>query len=261
MMNTMTYTNEQQAWQTLHQFIRNLPDQNDECLPGVKWGDYNQLYTPAFWKMQYISYMQMGENENIYKLGSNILEEVVVCLLGGFGMPSEIGLAAYDRLKEEGLISPFAPFSDIYNALRRPFMLGDGRKVHYRFYNQKSKYLYGLLNRTDLNKIPLHDDIQLRDWLLSVKGIGLKTASWITRNWLDSNNVAILDIHIIRAGLLAGFYTQDTDNLSKHYFKLERQYLAFCKALEVSAAIMDAIIWDFMKKTNKLALNALRKTN
>jgi thermostable 8-oxoguanine DNA glycosylase len=101
----------------------------------------------------------------------------------------------------------------------------------------------------------------LRGWLLTVNGIGLKTASWITRNWLNSNKVAILDVHILRAGVLAGFYKENTENLTKHYFSLEKQYLAFCNALDVSSAIMDAIIWSFMKKTNKLAISALKHTN
>src|SRR5690606_20285359 len=131
----------------------------------------------------------------------------------------------------------------------------------YRFHNQKSKYIHALLNRDDLHEMPLHNDIKFRDWLLTINGVGLKTASWITRNWLNSDNVAILDVHIIRAGLLAGFYEEDTENLTKHYFSLERQYLAFCRALEVSSAIMDAIIWDFMKKTNRLALSALKHAN
>lgn len=254
-------TKEDKVWEELCLFAMQLPSEHQELLPGVTWGDCSQLYTPAFWKMQYVSHKQQDDSNNLYKLGSSILEEIVVCLLGGFGMPSEIGLAAFDRLKKCNLIRRNVSFEEIHTALCTPFILDNGRKVTYRFYNQKSRFIYELLNRPDLHQIPVDNDIRFREWLLTVNGIGLKTASWITRNWLHSENVAILDIHILRAGVLAGFYKENTENLNKHYFSLERQYLAFCNALDVSAAIMDAIIWDFMKKSNKLAINALKHIN
>jgi len=259
-MNTLVETNDQ-VWQELCYYATQLPNEHDELLPGLKWGDCSQLYTPAFWKMQYISHKQFDDTNTIYKLGKTILEEIVVCLLGGFGMPSELGLAAFERLKENNLIRPKVAFDHIYQALYEPFIFEGGRSVRYRFYNQKAKYLSELLNREDLEKIPLDNDILFRKWLLTVDGIGLKTASWITRNWLNSDNVAILDIHILRAGVLAGFYENNIENLDKHYLSLEKKYLEFCNALDVSSSIMDAIIWEFMKKNNKLALNALKHTN
>lgn len=247
-------------WQLICNAARQLPNEDHELMPGVKWGDYSQLYTPAFWKIQYISHMQRAEPKRFYKLGNTILEEIVVCLLGGFGMPSEVGLAAFDRLKKRNLIIPGVSWNELFDALSQPFDLSGGKRVTYRFYNQRTKYLHKLLNKQDLDVIPVHSDLELRKWLLSVDGIGLKTASWITRNWLDSDRVAILDIHILRAGLLAGFYEKEYD-LNKYYLDLERQYLSFCEALEVSSGIMDAIIWEFMKKTNRLAISALKHSN
>lgn len=41
-----------------------------------------------------------------YKLRENILEEVAACILGGYGIPAEMGLVAFDRLKNENLIKP-----------------------------------------------------------------------------------------------------------------------------------------------------------
>ena len=132
----------------------------------------------------------------------------------------------------------------------------DGTMKRYRFYNQKSKYIYRFLHRNDLSYIPSDDDISFRNWLLTVDGIGFKTASWITRNWLQSENVAILDIHILRAGKIAGFFGE-TGDVAKKYHNLENNYIDFCKALEVLPSNMDAIIWNYMKKTNKLALQVL----
>jgi len=232
-----------------------LPDQDIELLPGIKWGHYCQLYTPAFWKFMYLIYGSQIDSRH-HKIGSDIIEEVVACLLGGYGMPSELGIAAFKRLQEDSLIKPGVSYCKIEKALFAPFEMEDGTMKRYRFYNQKSKYIYRFLHRNDLSYIPSDDDISFRNWLLTVDGIGFKTASWITRNWLQSENVAILDIHILRAGKIAGFFGE-TGDVAKKYLNLENNYIDFCKALEVLPSNMDAIIWNYMKKTNKLALQVL----
>ena len=240
-------------WRNLEPIVDAFPNANEDVLPGIKWGHFTQLYTPAFWKLQYI--LSDFSSFNIsHKLACNIIEEIVMCILGGYGIPSEMGIIAFDRLKERGLICSKASYKDIYDALSSPFDLVSGKQVTYRFFNQKSRYIYKFLSRNDLISIPDSDDILLRDWLLSVDGIGLKTASWVTRNWLNSNNVAILDIHVLRAGKLTGFFESE---VLSDYLRQERQYLEFCNAINVEASNMDAIIWSFMKKNTKLVIKTL----
>ena len=82
----------------------------------------------------------------------------------------------------------------------------------------------------------------LRDWLTRIPGIGFKTASWVARNWLDADDVAILDIHILRAGVLAGFL-DSTLTVERHYRELEEQFLAFSAGLGVRASELDALMW------------------
>jgi len=236
---------------------KSIPDEDYELLPGIKWGNYCQLYTPAFWKFMYLVY-ESKLNFKEHRIGSNIIEEIVACLLGGYGMPSELGLAAFKRLKENCLIRRSTSYCKIKEALSMPFEMENGLKK-YRFYNQKSRYVYRFLQRDDLNCISLKDDLSFRNWLLTVEGIGFKTASWITRNWLQSENVAILDIHIIRAGRIAGFFDENID-VSRKYLDMENNFINFCKALEVLPSNMDAIIWNYMKRTNKLALQVLNNS-
>lgn len=240
-------------WQTTKSIIENFPEESDELLPGIRWGNYVQLYTPAFWKLQYLL-SDFSNKESCHRLASNITEEIVMCILGGYGIPSEMGIMAFNRLKEQQLIKRNIGFNDIYIALSSPFENNKGKQIYYRFHNQKAKYIHSFLNRSDIDEIPEDNDIVLRNWLLSLSGIGLKTASWITRNWLKSNNVAILDVHVLRAGKLTGFFEHET---LRDYLQQEKQYLDFCSALEVQAADMDAIIWQFMKKNTKLAAKAL----
>jgi N-glycosylase/DNA lyase len=240
---------------TLRQLEYYLPHEESELLPGVKWGHYCQLYTPAFWKFMYLS-SGIQDEQNFHRLTSTVIEEIVACLLGGFGMPAELGLAAFNRLQEKDLIEPGTSLAKIKRALSKPFLFSDGSRKQYRFYNQKSKYVFNFLQRDDLDSIPVDDDLEFRNWLLTIGGIGPKTASWVTRNWLQSENVAILDIHVLRAGIIAGIFDIEHD-VSSEYFTLETSYLSFCKALDVLPSNMDAIIWNYMKKTNKLALKVI----
>lgn len=241
----------------LRKLAGNLPHRSEEVMPGIQWGDCAQPYTPAFWKFQYNLHGSSLREEINYRLGETIIEEISACILGGFGIPSEIGIMAFNRLKDEGLIRHKVSKSELFEALSRPFILSNGKSIKYRFYNQKSTYLFSLLQRDDLSAIPVKNGKNLRNWLLKIDGIGYKTASWIARNWLGCDEVAILDIHIIRAGILVGFYNKGAD-VSKNYLSMEDGYLQFCNALNVNASKMDAIIWDFMKKTNRFAINILK---
>lgn len=246
---------ESALWDDMKSFIADFPDAQTELLPGLKWGTCYQLYTPAFWKLQYLMY-PFTEDSSAHKIGTTLIEEVVQCILGGYGIPSEMGTMAFNRLREQKLITGDVAFERIYEALKTPFITDNGRPVKYRFANQKSYYIYDFLSREDLKNIPCSNDLELRNWLIDLKGIGPKTASWITRNWLRSERVAILDIHILRAGMITGFFEKDL-NIKTQYFSLEASYLNFCNSLAVRPSDMDAIIWSYMKKNNKLALNIL----
>lgn len=247
--------NEYHLWNDINKLNTSIPDNNKELMPGIKWGCFSRLYTPAYWKMQYFLHNQEDNHCINYKLGDNVLEEVVACLLGGFGMKSELGLAAFTRLKNRRLIIAGVDFISILNSLSEPFFLGF-KMVHYRFPNQKAKFITEFLNRKDLNRIPIHCDLTFRNWLLSINGIGPKTASWITRNFLDSENVAIIDVHILRAGIIVGLFSRHLD-LQKDYFKLEKTFIQFCNALEVRPSKMDALMWLQMKESNRTAINLI----
>ena len=51
------------------------------------------------------------------------------------------------------------------------------------------------------------EPLSLREFLLQLHGIGYKTASWIVRNFTGSDDVAIVDIHLRRAGVIAASST------------------------------------------------------
>jgi N-glycosylase/DNA lyase len=250
------FTDQSTIWYSFKHKLCKFPNANQEILPGIKWGNYGQLFTPAFWKFQYLL-ADFTNDKYEHRLSNNIIEEIIFCLLGGYGIPSEMGVLAFKRLKEDVLYTEKIKFNKIFSALNKPFEIENGKKVHYRFANQKSKYIYSFLTKNEHHPISTHCDLEFRNSLLNIEGIGLKTASWITRNWLRSNRVAILDVHLVRAGILTGFFKENI-NLKSDYYKLEKKYLNFCFALDVLASDLDAVIWNYMKNYNRLAIKQLK---
>lgn len=217
--------------------------------------DYCTLYTDAFWKLQYEVYDENYRTQTQSEDRGSYVDEIVACLLGGFGFKAEIGWAAFERLKKRHLIKKGIDYLSIVNALSEPLKVGN-TWTHYRFPRQKSKYVYDFLCRDDLDYAPLENDLAFRSWLLTINGIGPKTASWITRNYFQSDNVAIIDIHLYRAGILTGFVSPDLD-IQKDYFEIEQCFLDYCRSLKVKPSVMDMVMWSNMKMTNKIAISLI----
>lgn len=218
-----------------------LPTPDTEVIPGVPWGAIEAFPTPAYWAYQVYARRLQGERIN-YKLGATLKEEVGACLLGGHGIPASVGLAAFHQVKQFGAFNDEPPSEEkLLEWLKEPILV-NGRLVRYRFAKQKARYLAAALQKLAAEYPPLGSGRALRDWLLDIPGIGYKTASWVARNWLDADDVAILDIHILRAGLLGKFFEVSL-TVERHYLELEEQFIQFSKGLGVRASELDALIW------------------
>jgi thermostable 8-oxoguanine DNA glycosylase len=145
-----------------------------------------------------------------------------------------------------GLIRQGVKQELLEEALGEPFNIR-GRERRYRFPKQKACYLSRCLARLDGFAPEEWSDITLRESLADFPGIGPKTASWIVRNYRDSDAVAILDVHIIRAGRMIGIFGSFADP-QRNYYALEQRFLALAKALNVRASLLDALIWDQMRR-------------
>jgi thermostable 8-oxoguanine DNA glycosylase len=171
--------------------------------------------------------------------------------LGGHGIPAAVGLAAYQRLHERGAFGEQRPSEETIEAwLKEPLQIGP-RQVRYRFAVQKARFLAEALHQ--VQSPPAFDTgKQLRDWLMNLSGVGPKTASWIARNWKDADDVAILDIHIMRIGQVLGLFPRDF-TVVRHYAELESLFLKFSEALDVRPSELDAVIWYEMASSPKAA--------
>jgi N-glycosylase/DNA lyase len=226
-----------------------LPSPTAEVMPGISWGCASEWFTPAFWKYQSKASQAYTQPES-FRLGRSLMEEVAVCLLGGHGLPAELGLAAFYRLRDRKLLRPDVDQAELEQALSEPLRFGE-RTRRYRFPRQKAKFLWHALQAVEALSTSMAPRL-LRDHLTSVPGIGPKTASWIIRNHFGSNDVAILDVHILRAGATMGLFTSCAYP-TKHYFKLEERFLEFCDAIAEPASQVDALMWDFMRRIGPTA--------
>lgn len=211
------------------------------------WGEIWEFGSPCYWRHRY---SEVGEASRNSRLGSDLREEIVACMLGGFGIPAEAALAAFDRImKANALKEPHPRAELLYELLSVPltWVRWDGatESGRYRFARQRSiriaQALHGFESRT-----PPKDEVVLRDWLLDLPGIGMKTASWIVRNQTNSDRVAIIDIHLKRAGNLARFFPI-TWTLPKDYRRFEHAFLAFSRSIDARPSILDSLIWSDMR--------------
>jgi thermostable 8-oxoguanine DNA glycosylase len=214
-----------------------IPPPDALVLTRIPWGAFDDLLTPAYWKGQVWQHEHFGTYRNL-RLGRTLPEEIAACLLGGYGMKAELGLAAFRRLREYGLLTPKTSAATLEQALSAPFLV-QGRLRRYRFPAQKAKYLAACLAQIEQFVEP-QSDVQLRNRLAELPGVGPKTASWVVRNYRGSNAVAIIDVHLVRAGRHMGLFPADRVP-QHHYAFLEEAVLRFADALGTEAAILDGL--------------------
>lgn len=237
-----------------------LPMPSDILLNEVLWGAVDAFPMPAYWWCQVMS-RRLAGNPVQYKLGKSLAEEAGACLLGGHGIPAEVGVAAYERLRERGAFENRATSQAVLETwLREPLAIQQ-RPIRYRFAAQKAGFLAKVLPA--VHEAPqFTSGRDLRDWLVALPGIGPKTASWIARNWMDADDVAILDIHIMRVGQLIGLFPREL-TVERHYAALENLFVAFSAALDVRTSELDALVWYEMASsptTARVVVEELRRT-
>jgi thermostable 8-oxoguanine DNA glycosylase len=227
-----------------YQFLE-LPDPWQPLMDALRWGAFDHPLTPAFWVSQ--AWMAGQRDAERFRLGKSLVEEVIYCLLGGYGIPAEVGVAAAERVCDALAEAPDLVLGQkpLEQMLSRPLTLR-GRAVRYRFAAQRAKYLSGALEMLPKIDDAALGDVELRNALLALPGVGPKTASWIVRNRRGSDEVAILDVHIVRACRIMNIFPSSAEP-AKHYGQMERRFLSFCTATGSPASSMDAVMWKTMR--------------
>jgi N-glycosylase/DNA lyase len=221
---------------------------DSEVVPGVKWGRPEWVPSAAYWA---VMSRLAADDDGFVCTEATLKEQVGFCLIGGFGITAEINHAVFDRLLEQGIFLPgkTPTAAEIETLLLQPVLV-DRKPRRYRFPRQRSVRLADAMRIVELHPPNTEDPRRFRDELMEIPGIGPKTASWITRNWLGSDAVAILDIHIVRAGILIGLFDRK-QTLPRDYDLMEERFLAFAKALGVRPSLLDAVMWREMRKLGR----------
>lgn len=226
-----------------------LRDPNEVVVPGVVWGRPEWVPSAAFWASM-VAWAD-ETTDGFVEREVPLAEAVGFCLLGGYGITAEVNHAVHEHLRENGAYNfastlPVEPTAKrLESLLREPINVGR-RRVRYRFPHQRAHRLAYALRQLAEDPPPTGNANVFRDHLMRINGIGPKTASWVARNWLGSTAVAILDIHIIRAGQIIGLFPQDV-RLPRDYFPMERRFLDFAEAIGACPALLDAVMWRTMR--------------
>lgn len=224
-----------------------LPAPDVEVLPGVQCGRPEEFLSPAYWAYQASAEEVIWDDSHGLDATASLWEQIVFCLLGGHGITFEMNRAAFHHLLDNNVFNAIESEEAKIEALLTEPVEVAGRHMRYRFPRIKAKYLAAAHQRMRSTPVP-ENALDLRAWLLQFKGIGPKTASWIVRNHLGSDDVAILDIHVLRAGRLAGIFTE-LDDVQRHYFSMEDRFLQFARGLGVRASQLDIVMWQQMRRS------------
>ncbi len=236
-----------------------IPDACQEVVPGTRWGDASLPLTPAWLAKHAHMRIATGTYEGLFGNGSATLaEDTVFCLLGGFGVKAEVAEAAFRRLHQSGLFER-APVRETIELLLREPLCVAGRPIRYRFPANRARFIAGALDHLRNCPAP-NDDLGLRDYLLAIPGIGLKTASYIVRNHVGSDRVAILDIHVLRAGRAACLFPEAL-TLPRNYKALEDIFLRFAEAAGIRSSFLDLAIWEVIRRTPDSVMKAAARLN
>ena len=187
--------------------------------------------------------------------------ELLFCLLGGFGITYEHGRSAAE------VIWHIRPFSDVWedqdlfeaisSALMQPQFepaKADGALRRYRFPLQKASTIVRARNWLHGNA-PLHQRLleisnckERRRFLSGCPGIGPKTASWLLRNLGMGAELATIDIHVLRALAEAG-RIPDNIQMPRDYELVEGAFLEWCNELDALPAAFDLFVWHWQRGT------------
>lgn len=192
-------------------------------------------------------------------------QELLFCLLSGFGIKYEQGLSAATIISK---LDPFsedwsddALFETIARRLEQPSFeppRQDGSLRRYRFPRKKASVIVNarrwLRDNATLNERlrGLGSCKERRELLKECPGIGLKTASWMLRNLGLGADLAIIDTHVLRALSDSG-RVPETVRLPRDYEFAENAFLEWCAELDAPPAAFDLFVWDWQRGDLQLA--------
>jgi N-glycosylase/DNA lyase len=186
--------------------------------------------------------LRLEEFKGIWDKGSReeIFAELVYCILTPMAR-GKMCCAAVDTMVRTGVL-----FTGSRDQIKR-------RLIGARFIHKKSAYIVearekflrdgSLSLKAMLSTID--DDQKAREWLVrNVKGIGYKEASHFLRNIGFTQDLAILDRHIVRNLYSIGAIEVIPGSLSrKQYLDIEKRMRGFSNEVHIPMGHLDLLLW------------------
>jgi len=192
---------------------------------------------------------------------ADLYREVVACILGS-RVPFEVSLAATEALAEEGLLRYFGN-KEVYarrisEVLARPLHRPEWPRCRrYRFPKARGNAIANTAAEFYANGgsimswlASFREPLAARRHLVEkAKGIGPKQASMVLRNLGFTNELAILDSHLLRFMNMRGLHTGSESFVAtlKGYELTEGKFLAYSKEMGWPTGILDQAIWIVMR--------------
>lgn len=116
-----------------------------------------------------------------------------------------------------------------------------------RFHNKKAAYLIGARNVFQKEKkFKFSNAFETREWLVkNIKGLGYKEASHFLRNIGRGENLAILDVHILKNLKKFGVIKKiPTTITKKSYIDIEKRMGEFSRRTRIPLEELDLLFWS-----------------
>jgi thermostable 8-oxoguanine DNA glycosylase len=196
--------------------------------------------------------------------------EVLFCLLGGHGISYEMNCSAATAVEQLDVFSNHHvanTLSDeligVLTAPRFDPPCKDGSPRRYRFPRRKAALIVQarawVLSTGSLidHLSACSSEHQRRAWLVSCPGLGPKSASWVLRNTGWAHDLAILDVHVLRA--MADVGVIGDAQLGSNYEAVERRFLDWCGQIGAPPGVFDLFLWEWQRGTLRPA-TAVKRT-
>jgi thermostable 8-oxoguanine DNA glycosylase len=185
-------------------------------------------------------------------------DELIFCVLGGHAVAYELARSAADVVRAVGLFGYDRDDAELIALLEHELNIPqflprriEGSLRRYRYPRRKAQLLVAC--RGWVNEIGSLREALLsaggqrasRELLCRCPGIGPKSASWLLRNCGLGEDLAILDVHVLRA--MASVGRLDEASLPRDYDRVEAAFLEWCHDLGASAAAFDLMLWELSR--------------
>jgi N-glycosylase/DNA lyase len=194
-------------------------------------------------------FRRLEEFKKIWEQGTDeeLFAELVYCIITPMAR-GKMCCAAVDAMVRTGIL-----FTGTREHIKK-------RLIGARFINKKSAYIVETREKLLHNdSVPLwsiletiDDDQEAREWLVgNVKGIGYKEASHYLRNIGFTQDLAILDRHILRNLHSLRVIEETPDTLSRRrYLEIEKGMREFSNAVQIPMGHLDLLLW--FKETGEI---------